>query len=629
MKQILIAFAFCLVTGLLFAQSPVAVYPTHWWVGMKTNKLQLMIRLLDSTQAFPESNHSFTSSSKDVRVIKVHHPENKHYLFVDLQISSTARPQKVVFTNTSTGSSKTSFTYELKARSTGNGRTQVKGVTSEDFVYLIMPDRFSNGDPANDAYPDMLDKESVRSNPFLRHGGDIQGVINQLDYLKNLGVTAVWLTPVIENNTVQTSEGGTQRSSYHGYHFTDQYVIDKRFGGNSAYKQLSNELHKRGMKLVQDAVYNHIGQDHFTFRDMPMKDWVNQWPAYQQTSYKDQPLLDPYAAQIDKAISINGWFTPFLPDLNQRNPYVANYLLQHALWSTEEFGVDGWRVDTYFYSDSSFLNRVNAELYKEFPSLTVFGEAWVHTVTNSAYFAQNNLNASFKHNLQGVTDFPVLFAMLDGLNQPFGWTEGVNRLYSTLAQDLAYKDPTRNCIFFDNHDLDRFYSVIGEDFDKYKMGMNWLLTLRGIPQLYYGTEILMKNFKNPSDAEVRRDFPGGWKEDKDSKFTAEGRSKKENEAWNHIAALANFRKGSPALTKGKLMQYLPDNGVYTYFRYDPKQTVMIISHTGTNDLLVKTGRFSERTAGFSRLRNIHTGEVLPLKDFTIKPKQSFVFELMK
>jgi glycosidase len=219
--------------------------------------------------------------------------------------------------------------------------------------------------------------------------------------------------------------------------------------------------------------------------------------------------------------------------------------------------------------------------------------------------------------------------MVDGLKQPFGWTEGVNRLYMTLAQDLAYKDPTRNCIFFDNHDLDRFFSVIGEDYEKYKMGMNWLLTMRGIPQLYYGTEILMKNFKDPSDAEVRRDFPGGWKEDKDNKFLAENRNKQEQAAWTHVATLANFRKNAPAITMGKLMQYLPDNGLYTYFRYHPQQTVMVISHTGKDEMTVTTSRFAERTAGFARMRDIQTGETRPLQDFMIKPGQSFVFELMK
>jgi glycosidase len=624
MKQLTV-FLFLLLTGLrMQAQSNITVYPTHWWIGMKNPKLQLMIRGEDIAQA-----KSIGINYPGLKVEKITKVENDNYVFIDLTIQPSAKPgtAKIRFV---TNSGTREVPYELKNRSRDNGKARHQGVTQEDFVYLLMPDRFANGDPSNDAYSDMLDKQADRKNSFLRHGGDIQGVIEHLDYLKSLGVTAVWMTPVIENNTSQTNEGGTQRSSYHGYHFTDQYQIDRRFGGNETYKRLGDELHKRGMKLVQDAVYNHIGQDHITFRDMPMKDWVNQWPAYQQTSYKDQPLLDPYAAKADKAISIDGWFTPFLPDLNQKNPFVANYLIQHALWSTEEFGVDGWRVDTYFYSDSTFLNKVNEALYREFPKLTVFGEAWVHTVVNSAYFAQNNLNVSFKHNSHGVTDFPLMFAMFDGLKQPFGWTEGVNRLYMTLAQDIAYKDPTRNCIFFDNHDLDRFYSVVNEDFDKYKMGMNWLLTLRGIPQLYYGTEILMKNFKKAGDdSQVRFDFPGGWKDDKENKFLAENRNKQEQAAWTHVATLANFRKSSSAITKGQLMQYLPDNGLYTYFRYNPAQTVMVISHTGSGDMTVKMARFVERTAGFARMRDVHTGETKPLQDFIIKQGQSFVFELLK
>ena len=598
------------------------IYPTHWWAGMKNPKLQLMIRGANIAE------NTFSIRYPGVQLVKVHKVENRNYVFLDLLISAAAKPGTINISFRNEAGSGT-IPFSLKPRRKGNGTAYAQGVTAADFVYLLMPDRFANGDPSNDAITDLLDKESTRSNPFLRHGGDIQGVINQLGYLQGLGVTAIWMTPVVENNTAQTNEGGASRSSYHGYHFTDHYQIDKRFGGNETYKRLGDALHAKGMKLIQDAVYNHIGQDHFFYRDMPMKDWVNQWPSYQQTSYKDQPLIDPYAADIDKQVSVNGWFTPFLPDLNQRNPYVANFLLQNAVWSTEEFGVDGWRVDTYFYSDSSFLNRVNAALYQEFPALTVFGEAWVHNVVNSAYFTQNNLGVSFKHNVHGTTDFPLLFAMLDGLNQNFGWTEGVNRVYSTLAQDVAYKDPMRNCIFFDNHDLDRFYSVVGEDIDKYRMGMNWLLTLRGIPQLYYGTEILMKNFKNPSDAEVRRDFPGGWAGDSVNKFAASGRTAREQEAWQHLSTLAQFRKASPAITKGRLMQYLPENGLYTYFRYHPQQTVMVVSHTGGAEMNVKMDRFVQRTRGFTRLRNIHTGADMPLQDFTIKPKQSFVFELMK
>jgi glycosidase len=588
---------------------------------MKNPFLQVMVHGRDA------GTYSFTISYPGVKLVKTHKAESPNYAFLDLQVSAAARPGTVAI-KMQKGSEIQTISYELKSRRKGNGTTYATGVRQKDLIYLLMPDRFANGDPSNDAFPDMLDPQADRNNPFLRHGGDIQGVIQHLDYLKDLGVTALWMTPVTENNTKQTTEGNTQRSSYHGYHFTDHFSVDRRFGGDSAYKRLSNELHKRGMKLIHDAVYNHIGQDNFTYTDMPMKDWVNQWSPYQNTSYREQPLVDPNAPEADKKISEAGWFTPFLPDLNQRNPFVANYLVQYLIWNTEEFGLDGWRVDTYFYNDPQFLNRTNKELLREFPSLTVFGETLVESPVTAAYFGQNNFDVPFKHNVMGITDKPLTTVMLDGVNQPFGWSEGVNRLYNTLALDFMYKDPSRNCIFLDNHDLDRVYSIIGEDMAKYKMILNWLLTLRGIPQLYYGTEILMKNFKNPSDAEVRRDFPGGFPGDRENKFDPSGRTAREQEAFQFVSTLAKFRQKSSAIGDGKLMQYLPDNGLYTYFRYSPKQTVMVISHTGQADMAVKLGRFAERTKGFSKLRDVQTGLVKPLADFVIKPKESFVFELL-
>ncbi|MGB3005207.1 MAG: alpha-amylase family glycosyl hydrolase, partial [Chitinophagaceae bacterium] len=445
---------------------------------------------------------------------------------------------------------------------------------------------------------------------------------------QELGATAIWMTPVVENDMSRTMEGGSSRSTYHGYAFTDQYNVDKRLGGNEAYKKLVNAAHANGLKIIQDAVYNHFGNDHWSIRDLPMKDWLNQWPSYTNTSYKDQPLVDPYASAMDKKVSVDGWFTPFLVDVNQRNPYVANFLIQYAVWATEEFGIDGWRVDTYFYSDPLFLNKVNEALYKEFPSLTVFGEVWVHSVTNSAYFCENNMNIPFKHNSQGVTDFPLYFASLDLLNQPFGWNEGASKFYQVLAQDLLYKNPMRNCIFLGNHDMDRFYSLVGEDFMKYKMGINLLLTQRGIPQLYYGDEILMKNFKNPTDAEVRRDFPGGWPGDKENKFSADGRTTLENEAFNHVKALAQFRKKSSAITSGKLMQFVPRDAVYIYFRYDEKQTVMVISNTSDKTVKPDWSLYIERIKGFTQVRNVISGEIKPLSEVNIKPKESFVFELI-
>lgn len=621
MKRLYSAFLSLLFLAATTAMAQTKVFPTHWWTGMKKPAVQLMVYA-------PEAGKfAYTVNYPGVQLVKVHKAESPNYAFLDLNIGAAAKPGIVKIVMRRGGEQQT-INYELKPRRKGNGTAFATGVRQQDLIYLLMPDRFANGDPSNDAFADLLDPQADRKNPFLRHGGDIQGVIQHLDYLKELGVTSLWMTPVTENNTKQTNEGGTQRSSYHGYHFTNHYAVDKRFGGDTAYKRLSDELHKRGMKLIHDAVYNHIGQDNFLFTDMPMKDWVNQWSPFQQTSYREQPLLDPHAAEADKKVSEAGWFTSFLPDLNQRNPFVANYLVQYLIWNTEEYGLDGWRIDTYFYNDPVFLNRTNTELIREFPRLTVFGETLVESPVSAAYFGANNFNTPFKHNVMGITDKPLMTVMVQAANEPFGWSEGVNRLYNTLALDFMYQDPSRNNIFLDNHDLDRVYSLVGEDFAKYKMVLNWLLTLRGIPQLYYGTEILMKNFKNPTDAEVRRDFPGGFPGDKENKFTAAGRNDKENEAFNFVSTLAKFRQRSSAIGEGKLMQFLPENGLYTYFRYSPRQTVMVISHTGKEDMNVKVSRFAERTKGFTQMRDVQTGLVKPIADFTIKPKESFVFELM-
>jgi glycosidase len=476
---------------------------------MKNAKLQLMMHGNEIG-----NNDKVTINYPGVKVEKVWKVENANYLFVDLTISPVTKPGTVKIGLFRKGLPVAAANYELKTRSKENGKTRVQGVVSTDVVYLLIPDRFANGDPTNDIFPDMRDTQHDRNNPFDRHGGDLQGVIDHLDYLHALGVTTVWLTPVIENDMTRTQEGGVSRSTYHGYAFTDHYNIDKRLGGNGTYKKLIDAAHAKGMKVVQDAVYNHVGSDHWFIRDMPMLAWVNQWPQYTSSSYRSEPLMDPYASTRDKKLAVGGWFTPFMPDLDQRNPYVVNFLIQYAIWTTEEFGIDGWRVDTYFYNEQSFLNKINEALLREFPQLTIVGEAWVPSVVNSAFFVRNRLNhISFRHNLRGVTDFPVYFALKDALTQPADSTEGVKRLYMTLAHDLVYQDPTRNWIFLDNHDLDRVYSVVGENFARFKMGINWLLTLRGIPQLYYGTEILMKNFTKPSDAEVRQDFPGGWSGD--------------------------------------------------------------------------------------------------------------------
>jgi neopullulanase len=609
----LLAFLF-LVSFTIRAQQA-TVYPPHWWPGMKHNTVQLMVYGKDIGREKPAVSVNYPG----ITVQRILFPENPNYIFIDIRIDDTAKTGSVPI-QVKVKKSTVTIPFALHQRRPGNGTTYAQGVTSSDFIYLLMPDRFSNGDPSNDRLPGMRDQSLNRDSIFHRHGGDLQGVVNHLDYLQDLGVTALWMTPVIQNDMPNRTE--------HGYAFTNHYKIEPRFGGEAAYRKLSDELHKRGMKLIQDAVYNHVGLYHFTVQDKPMNDWLHEWPEHTNTTYKDQTLFDPYVSAFDKKQMTDGWFTPMMPDLNQHNPFVANYLIQHALWSVEEFGVDGWRIDTYAYNDLEFMNRCNKALMEEFPKLTMYGETWVHGVINQAYFCENNLNIPFKSNLPATTDFQaLLYGILPALNQPFGWTEGVNKLYQTVTNDLVYKDPMRQVIFLDNHDLSRIFSVVDENLDKVKVAFTWLLTFRGIPQMYYGDEVLMKGITDP-DGWVRLDFPGGWPGDKVNKFIVAGRTPDEQEVFTLIRTLANYRKQSSALTTGKFLHFLPVDGLYVYFRYDDKQTIMCVMNTADKTMPVDFSRYSEITRGFKQAKDILSGENLPTSSaFTMKPMTMRVFEL--
>ncbi len=608
-----ITFVLLLIFSALFiyAQEP-AVYPSNWWVGMHWNKVQLLIR----NTAWVKGKPSVSISYPGVKLEKVSAFANPHYLALDLTISPSARPGTVKIK-----AGGTTIDWPLQARRKGNGTLFANGATSADLIYLIMPDRFSNGDVTNDRIPGMRDQSLRRDTVFNRHGGDLKGVENHLLYLKDLGVTAIWLNPVWENDMPERTE--------HGYAFTNHYKVDPRLGGNQAYKNLAGAAHAKGMKIIQDAVYNHVGLEHFLFRDQPDSSWFHRWPRFTQTNYKEQTLFDPHGSAIDKKIMSDGWFVQSMPDWNQQNPFAANFLIQHAIWSVEEFGVDGWRIDTYAYNDLNFMNRCNEALYKEYPAISIFGETWVHGVINQSYFCQNVFNVPFKSNLQATTDFQTLFyGIQPAVNEPFGWTEGVNKLYTTLAQDLVYKDPMREVIFLDNHDLSRFYSVVKEDTAKYKTALAWLMTARGVPQLYYGGEILMTGLTSPNDGYVRQDFPGGWPGDKVNKFLASGRTDRENAIFNYVRTLANFRKNSPAITKGKLMQFYPIDGVYVYFRYTEKQTVMCVMNTNEKPINLKLDRFRERTEKFKTARDVVTGQVYALQGtWQLNPMSNLVLEL--
>ncbi len=610
-KSVLLLITFC-IDAMLLAQNA-EVYPTHWWAGMKNPKLQLMIH----SQNIGNGSGNITINYTGVTVEKVNKAESNNYLFADLNINSKVKPGNFKITIKTDGKPLI-INYELKKRREGNGTKFAQGVTSSDFIYLLMPDRFSNGDESNDRVAGMKDQSLNRDSIFLRHGGDLKGVMNHLDYLQNLKVTTLWMTPVLENDMPTRTE--------HGYAFTNHYKIEPRLGGDAAYKALSDSLHRRGMKLIQDAVYNHVGLYNFTVTDPPMKDWLHQWPTFTKPNYKDQTLFDPYFAKRDRKQQADGWFTNEMPDLNQSNPYVANFLIEHAIYSVEEFGVDGWRIDTYIYCDLDFMNRCNKALSDEYPKITEFGEVWVDGTVNEAYFTQNNINTSFKSNLIGVTDFQTLF---HGIQPALKDRNGVNNLYQTLSNDILYKNPLNNVIFLDNHDMTRFFSQVDENADKLKMGIEWLLTCRGIPEMYYGTEILMKGVSNP-DGYVRLDFPGGWKGDKVNAFTGEGLRSDQQEVLHLTKTLANFRKSSSALKTGNTTQYVPDDGLYVYFRFDKNQTVMCIMNTNENDKEINFSKYDEHTKGFTKARSVIGNETYQMNATTKIPgNRMWVLEMQK
>ena len=635
MKKAIIGFLFlCLFGTFSEAQTPTIqrLDPTNWWVGMRNPDLQLMIYGKDIKGSTVTINYA------GVKIQSVQEVENPNYLFVNITIAPDTKAGQLMVELSKTIQTKDKKNkivdqvakitqpYELRVRD-----QKPQEINSKDLIYLILPDRFSNSDPTNDKFADMADKDSDRNNPFLRHGGDLQGITNHLEYLRDLGVTTLWLNPVVENNQPQTNEGGVMRSAYHGYGFTDHYNVDRRLGGNAAYKRMVESAHANGLKVIQDAVYNHVGINHWILKDMPMKDWLHQWDTYTNTSYRDEPVVDfVHGNPSDFKVQQNGWFVPFLPDLNHHNPFVANYLIQHALWTVEYFGIDGWRIDTYQYNDLEFMNRCNKALLDEYPKMFITGENSVHSVVSQAYYARNNLYVPFKSNLPSPNDFVLFHEMAPALTEGFDWGKGFNRLYSTLAEDMVYEDPSLNMTFLDNHDENRFFSMIKEDMNRYKQGIGFLLTTRGTPSLYYGTEILMKNYKNPSDAEVRRDFPGGWKEDTKNKFLAKDRTAQENEAFDFVKKLAQYRKTSTPLQTGKLTQYLPINGIYVYFRHNPEGSVMVIMSQSDKEQTLTTHRFTDNLRTFTKGKNVLTdGVISDLKNLSVPAHSIQVIELMK
>ncbi|MEO1435743.1 MAG: glycoside hydrolase family 13 protein [Bacteroidota bacterium] len=580
----------------VFERPPVEeprVEPPHWWVGMNNTTLEIMIHDTRIGDAQVRIAHP------GVFVKKVHRVPNPNYLFIELEISKAATPGTFPIRLDNNNDSKTYF-YELKTRR--NTPDRIQGLDNSDLIYLIMPDRFANGDPSNDSFEDLKEQGINRSEMYDRHGGDLQGIIDHLDYIEDLGATALWLNPVIENDMPKTS--------YHGYAMTDLYEVDKRFGGNAKYQELIEKLHRRDMKIVMDVILNHWGLEHWMVKDLPSPDFINQWDEYTKSTFRAPTVMDPYASNYDRNLFNDGWFDQTMPDLNQRNPRVARYMIQNNIWWIEQAGIDAYRIDTYAYPDQAFMSEWAKAILDEFPNFTMYGETWVHGPGVQAQFTEGNfLRGEYNSHLQSVTDFQLNYAFHDALTHKQGWTEGVSKIYFALAQDFLYKDPYRNVIFLDNHDKTRFLSAVDEDVNRLKCGLGMLMTLRGIPQVYYGTEILLKGEANP-DGLVRQDFPGGWDGDAMDKFNAEGRTFEENDLFTYFQTLAIYRKENPVLQTGRLMQFVPENGIYVYFRYNEDKTVMVIVNCHEEAATVMTNRYKERMSNFTSGLDVINNRVL-------------------
>ncbi len=543
----------------LFPQKVERIEPMFWWAGMKSAELQLMVY----GENISATDVSF--SYPGIELVSVAKVKNPNYLFIDLKLAENVKPGEFEIQFSKSSKVVATYTYELKAREKGSASRT--GFNGSDVIYLITPDRFVNGNPDNDWVEGMKEKPD-RNDKNGRHGGDIQGIINSLDYLQKMGFTAVWLNPVLENNMTQVS--------YHGYSTTDFYKVDPRYGTNEEYRELNDELDKRGMKLIMDMIFNHCGSEHWWMNDIPMEDWINNYPDYKITSHRRTVNQDPHASEADRSAMVDGWFVPTMPDMNQRNPFMAKYLIQNSIWWIEFVGLEGIRQDTWPYPDKDMMADWTKQVLYEYPNFNVVGEEWAMNPAIVSYWQKGKVNADgYECYLPSLMDFPLQNAVSSGLRNKENWDGGLIQIYESLANDFLYPDADNLVIFPDNHDMSRFYVQVGEDVDLLKMGVALFLTMRGIPQIYYGTEVLMLH-EGGEHGNIRADFPGGWEGDKTNALSGEGLEAKQKEMQDYVSKIQNWRKNKTVIHTGRLMHFAPQDGVYTYFRYNDNETVMVV-----------------------------------------------------
>lgn len=583
-----------ILLSVLKAGAQIRVEPMHWWAGMRDPNLQLIVYAPSIGNSIPRIKNPH------LKLAKVHRPPNTNYLFLDLLISPSARaghyPIEFLVNNLPVAT----YDFELKQRKKP-ASAAARSFNSSDVIYLITPDRFSNGDPGNDVVKGMRETGLDRGHDYARHGGDLRGVINHLDYIRDMGFTAIWMTPVLENDMPQ--------SSYHGYAITDHYRVDPRFGTMKDYEELASQCARRGIKLIFDGVANHTGSYYWWMGDLPFPDWINYADSMQGTNHRRTVNQDVYAAQSDKFRMAKGWFVPSMPDLNQANPFMENYLVQNNIWWIETLQLSGIRQDTYPYSEKKFLANWTCRIQKEYPGFSITAEEWSTNPLITSYWQKGKSNETgYRGCLQSPMDFPNQANLVAALAEPESWGTGLVKLYEGLANDFVYASPKDLLVFGDNHDMDRLFTQVKENPALHRMALTWLLTTRGIPQLYYGTEILMHNSAKPGDhGLIRSDFPGGWQGDRVNGFTGMGLTNEQLATQAFLKKLLNWRKQSGVIHGGNTRHFAPESGVYVYFRYNKTDTVMVVLNKNNGPTTLNLSRFEEMLKGKKTWKNVMSG----------------------
>ena len=607
MKKALLLLLFSIST---FAQID-KVEPPFWWSDMNLSDVQIMFYGKNIAQ-------NEVSVSNGIIIKGIQKTENPNYVFVTVDTKNVSA-QNIVFTFKN---GKKSFTknYELKQRKE-NSRFR-ESYNSSDVMYLLMPDRFANGNPNNDSHPSVTEKYN-RDLPGGRHGGDIEGIIKNINYIHELGATAIWSTPLCEDND--------ERYSYHTYGQSDVYKIDPRYGTNEDYLRMSQELHKKGMKNIMDYVTNHWGWKHWMINDLPTRDWIHQFPEFTNSNYRMTTQFDVNASKRDAEHCMDGWFVKSMPDLNQSNPLVLNYLTQNAIWWIEFADLDGFRVDTYSYNDKEGIAKWTKAITDEYPHFNIVGEVWMNDQAQMAYWQKDSKIGAiqnFNSYLPSVMDFTLHEAVSSAFNEDQAtWDKGIIKVYQNFTNDFLYPNIDNILTFIENHDTQRFNHLY-PDFKKYQLAMTLLATVRGIPQIYYGSEIGMAGNKDKGDADIRQDFPGGWNGDKNNAFTTSGRTEVQKQYFDFTSKLLNWRKNKSVIHSGKTTHYIPENNVYVYFRYNEKEAVMIIINNNPEKQTIKTNRFLENIKNYKSGKDALGNTSFDLKnDISIEGKSALILEL--